>query len=138
MSVYQIIDEPKTRAQDFLICNPLLILLIGVFLPIFWNPPFNGRIWGPFLWLAVNGFLLGSPTFKKELGLAILAVVCWYSVVYGFGFFIAFNSLMDQVDLIAPYVRILNQALFFLFLYLVVFLQSTPFSIYEYLKEQGR
>ena len=40
MQRYQIIDEPKTKPYEYLIVNPIVILLAGILVPLIWSPPF--------------------------------------------------------------------------------------------------
>lgn len=138
MTDYIIIDEPKARLTENLIVNPLIILLAGVFLPLIWSPPLHGRIWLPFLWLALNGYALGSPTLAKEIALGIAGFASWFGFIYAVAYSLDFLGRFHLFTEFVPYIRIINQGIFFIFLYLIVFLQAVPYALHEYLKEQRR
>ncbi|MCL1097010.1 hypothetical protein [Shewanella gelidii] len=137
MATYQIIDEPKTRALDRLIVDPTIILFVGIFLPFIWNPPFLGRFWIPLVWLLVNGFLLGSPTIKKELVFAILGSICWFFIPVLVDSIVQLSGWNIPTENVRPYSQIVGMGVFFFTLYMVVFLQSAPFAIFQYLKNQA-
>jgi flagellar biosynthesis protein FliQ len=131
---YLIIDEPNARFSGKLVINPIFILLASIIIPMIITLPFYGRFWLPFLWLAFNGFAMGSPSLKKEGLYGVL--VC--SLIAGI-FYSTNNALPTVVDNpqdFYPYIRILLNAVLFSGLYMVVFLQSVPFGIFEYVKEQ--
>jgi hypothetical protein len=134
---YRIIDEPKVKMAQQLIVNPIAILLAAMLVPIFVSIPLYGKFWLPFIWLIVNGYLLGSPTFWRECVYSVLGVFAIAAVFIGFGYGIKINAIGSPNSL-APYMRVLINALYFIALYLVVFTQSVPFSIYEYVKQQGQ
>lgn len=137
MSNYSLIDEPKPKAYEHLIVDPLVIFFAAILVPLFWNPPMLGRIWMPLLWLCVNSFLLGSPTLLKEIIIAIGGFALWYVFMYLCIYPMIFLNLNAYVDSAIPYFRILNQGVFYLSLYLLVFIQRTPYSIFQYIKELG-
>ncbi|MEY4588544.1 MAG: hypothetical protein RL497_620 [Pseudomonadota bacterium] len=137
MANYRIIDEPQVKMADRFIVNPTAILLAAIFIPIAVNIPFYGKFWLPFIWLIFNGYLLGSPSFWREclyamMGLCGVAGAFW---AYGYGIKI---DLINSPNSVAPYLRILVNAIYFIALYMTVFTQSVPFSIYEYVKQQGQ
>ncbi|MBH1971712.1 hypothetical protein FK216_09930 [Moraxellaceae bacterium AER2_44_116] len=137
MSSYHIIDEPKTRTADYLIVNPIIILLAAMFVPLVWTPPLLGKFWLPLLWVGMNSYLLGSPTFKKELAIMVGGTVLFIMVIIATEFIRqAFTPILKSSQT-APYLRIALQAVFFATLYFVVFLQAAPHAIYEYIKEQA-
>ena len=129
---YFIIDEPKPSRWSSLIVSPLAILLAAIFVPLAWTPPFAGRYWIPLLWLAINGWLLGSATKRREL------------IYLGLGgglmpvFFFACIYLIDSTHLgqASPYIRILLNGILFFTLYLVVFTQSTSYELYRYIHKE--
>ena len=135
MSSYHIIDEPKVKLAERFIINPMFILLAGMLIPMFFSVPLYGRFWLPFVWLAVNGYLLGSPTFLRELLYACLGVVAIFAIFTGFGYLIK-TGVVTTPQRFFPYIRVAVSAVFFIALYLAVFTQSVPFSIYEYVKGQ--
>ena len=128
---YHIVDEPNFGTHHKLIVNPLLILFVSIFLPIIWMPPFMGKFWMPFVWLIVNSYLLGSPTFWKECLLSIGSAVTLIAVLFVSLMVVKSNVGIEHVG---PYLRLGMQATLFLFLYLVVFMQMKPYSIYEYIQ----
>ncbi|WP_168204162.1 hypothetical protein [Aliikangiella coralliicola] len=135
MSSYQIVDEPKVRGTNALIFNPLIILFVSILTPLFWNPPLMGRFWMPMIWIIINGVLLGSHSLKKEILAIIIGAAVFFATLYGTAF-ISVSSLFDDPDSTLPYLRIFLQAIFFSTLYVVVFMQSASYSIYEYIREQ--
>lgn len=135
--LYRIIDEPRARAAERLIVNPLVILFVSIFLPLLWSPPLMGRFWMPFVWIMVNSFLLGSPTFWKELLISVGALGSMLGLVFMAGAF-AETLQLDNGGSVYPYFRIALLAAFYLFLYLVVFIQMAPWSIYDYVRGGNR
>ena len=134
MSAYKIIDEPKPTIYSNLVVNPIFILFASILLPLFFSLPWYGRFWIPLVWIVLNGFLLGSPTRIKEAVIAIcgcLFLVLLYNAIV----FLAETDPVTARTFI-PYYRILNQGVIFFVLYLIVFYQSAPYAIHEYLKEQ--
>lgn len=131
--LYRIIDEPKVRAAESLIVNPLVILLVAIFLPFLWTPPLMGRYWMPFAWIVINGFFLGSPTFWKEFLISSAALLAMVGLFFSLAVFKPENA-----SAIYPYFNIALSAVFFLFLYIVVFIQMTSWSIHEYIRESQR
>jgi len=136
-NTYNIIDEPKTKPWEHLIVNPLVILLAAMFLPLFWNPPFYGRLWLPLLWLTVNSWLLGSPTFRRELIYAVGGMAVYWGLFFGFVFTMAAVEPVYDLRPFLAYLRILLQGIFFLTLYLIVFKQSISYELFIYLRSQG-
>ncbi len=135
MSHYHIVDEPKGSQLDKLVVNPIIILFAAIFIPIFITLPFDGRWWMPFAWLAINGYLLGSPTLKNEILISILGVLSLYGLL-------EFFILLSQQDFFSgmksfvQYVRIILNGVLFLTMYLVVFKQSVPYEIFTYMREK--
>lgn len=137
MTSYRIIDEPKVKMAQQLIVNPIAILLAAILVPIFVNIPLYGKFWLPFIWLIMNSYFLGSPTFWRECAYSIVGMLAIAAVFIGFGYGIKIDVITSPNSL-APYVRVLVNALYFIALYLIVFTQSVPFSIYQYVKQQGQ
>lgn len=137
MTSYRIIDEPKVKMAQQLIVNPVAILLAAMLVPIFVSIPLYGKFWLPFIWLIVNGYLLGSPTFWRECFYSVFGILAIAGIFIGYGYGIK-TDVITSPNSLAPYMRVLVNALYFIALYLVVFTQSVPFSIYEYVKQQGQ
>jgi len=132
---YQIIDEPKPSRWAKFIVNPVAILLVAMLLPLMWTPPLAGRYWMPLLWLLVNGFILGSASWKKELIFSIVGGLAMLVCVYGALFY--FQQFDPEgLPQAAPYIRIVLNGVLFLSLYLVVFTQSTSYQLYQYIHQQ--
>ncbi|MBL4673900.1 MAG: hypothetical protein JKX81_16690 [Arenicella sp.] len=135
MSVYQIIDEPQPSLYSKLVIDPVAILFASLLIPIFIELPLYGRFWMPLAWIVLNGWLLGSPTRKKETVIAIaggLTLIIFYSaMVYLAG------VNVEMATLAFPYYRILNQGALFFTLYMIVFYQSAPYAIHQYVKEHN-
>ena len=106
---YQIIDEPQSRpALEMIIINPLAILFAAMIVPLFWNPPLQGRLWMPFLWLAINSYALGSATFRKEMlsiviGLALVVLILFLTGLLITSDVIPFSP--EQLGTVSPHLR---------------------------------
>ncbi|GGY83344.1 hypothetical protein GCM10011613_30290 [Cellvibrio zantedeschiae] len=137
MSTYRIIDEPKVKIDQQLIVNPVVILFAAMLVPLFVTIPFHGKFWLPFIWLIMNAYFLGSPTFWREFCYSLIGLFAIAGVFIGFGYGIK-TEVITSPNKLAPYMRVLVNAIYFIALYLVVFTQSVPFSVYEYVKQQGR
>ncbi|GAB1264631.1 hypothetical protein NBRC116493_05390 [Aurantivibrio infirmus] len=137
-SSYQIIDEPKPKPWDSLIFNPIGILLLAMLLPFVWTPPFYGRLWIPLVWLIVNSWLIGSPSFFRELVFAIVGLALYFALPYIFVFASSAFGFEEYTNAAVPYLRIVMQAEFFITLYLIVFKQMVPYELFIYIKEQGQ
>lgn len=130
---YHIIDEPKPRMYENLILDPVIILFLSIIVPLFWNPPMAGKFWIPLLWLISNGFLLGSPTLRREIGFAFGGAVLLFITFYGLG--VAISNEFKQA---VPYLIIILHGILFLTLYMIVFAQTSAYGIHEYLKRQRK
>jgi len=135
MNSYQIIDEPKPSAYEYLIVDPVVILFASILVPLFIDLPFYSRFWGPFAWGILNAFLLGSPTKKKEIFIAIVGVLFLASLFIGMG--VLGHSNIELMNSLMPYFHIIIQAILFFALYLIIFYQTVPYSIHKYIKEQN-
>lgn len=135
---YHIIDEPNVKPLEKLIVNPLVIFFVAIFLPFLWDPPFFGRVWIPLVWILFNGYLLGSPSILKEAAIAVIGFGVWYKFFYGGAVALYFLGFGHYLDAAVPYLLILKQGVFFLLLYLLVFMQSPAYEIYNYTREQRR
>lgn len=128
MKSYQIIDEPKPMAYKQFITDPLAIFMVSILIPVLWTPPLLGKYWVPLVWLITNGYLLGSPTLRKEVLTALVG---------GTLFFLMFFYQLQIDSAAAPYLKILAHGIFFFTLYTIVFAQSGPYDIYAYIKSLG-
>lgn len=137
MAEYIIIDEPKPGLQQRFIVDPTAIFLVSILLPLLFTPPLLGQYWMPFVWLMFNGYLLGSPTFKSELMLAIGGFVLWFLLVFGAASLAQADPQSSFWLMAFPYFRILSNGVFFLSLYLIVFRQSGPYAIHKYVSAQA-
>jgi hypothetical protein len=133
-NTYHIIDEPNFGPHHKLIVNPLIILIVSIFLPLVWVPPFMGKFWMPFVWLVVNSYLLGSSTFWKECLISIGSAITLLTM-----FFVLMMVIASDVEIksAVPYIRLGLQTTLFLFLYLVVFMQMKSYSIYKYILQNS-
>ena len=135
MARYEIIDEPHARPWgEKVIINPLFILLAAILVPLIWSPPFFGRFWIPFIWLAVNGVALGSSTLLKEIATLIVGALACAGVFFG-TVYLLHNELLPYTDeQVIPYMIITLYGVFFLTMYLVVFNQSRSYELYNYIR----
>jgi hypothetical protein len=130
---YDIIDEPNLKPWSRFIVNPIIILFAAIIVPMFWSPPYLGRFWLPFVWLLINSWLLGSPTIKKEIFFIVIGLILMSGIFYGM-YFVISNGIQFKFSFL-NYMGVLLNAVMFLFIYLVVFLQNQPYEIYEYFRE---
>lgn len=133
-SSYHIIDEPKIRRWEHLIVNPVLIIFAGILVPIFWIPPLGGKFWMPLLWLCVNGYLLGSASFKKEVLFCVAGGLAIFASMVAFGFYVTQQGEAADIKQLAPYLRITLNGLLFTTLYLAAFTQSKAFNLFLYIR----
>jgi len=133
MARYVIIDEPKSRSWgESLIVDPSIILIASILVPIIWNPPMFGRFWIPLLWMLLNGYALGSATFRQEVITLLVGSVGWLTLFFGVSGLHASGYIPFSQEIIAPYLRLFLFGIFFLTLYLVVFRQSSSYQLYNY------
>ena len=108
---YSIIDEPKIKLGHRFIVNPTGILLAAMVLPIvFRNIPLFGEFWLPFVWLAFNGYWLGSPSFGVSCFCSLWAGCCG-GVFFAFGYGIK-ADVITAPNTAAPYMRVLVNGIF--------------------------
>lgn len=136
VSTYRIIDEPKTKLANQFIVNPTAVLLAAMLVPLFVTIPFYGKFWLPFVWLMINSYLLGSPTFWREFFYSICGLLIIVCAFVGFGYGIK-TEFISSPNRWSSYFRILVTAIYFIAMYLVVFTQLVPFSIYDYVKNRS-
>ncbi len=132
---YQIIDEPKPGAFEQYILDPSIILFLSIVVPLFWIPPFHGRVWIPLIWLWANGYFLGSPTLKKEISFGILGLL---SLILTLVLFSQLSITWLPKESLVAYLRTILFGIFFFTLYMIVSLQSAPYAIHQYVKEQNQ
>lgn len=134
MTGYRIIDEPKATKGQQLVVSPMLILLAAIVAPLLLKLPEYGQYWLPFAWLILNGYWLGSPTLWRECLYAVLGLGAVAGMIIGFNYS-AVNGYMVDPDRFLPYLRVAINAVQFIALYMVVFTQLVPFSVYQYVKQ---
>lgn len=138
MPSYSIIDEPKQHQLNAFIVNPIIILFASMLVPIFINLPYYGRIWMPALWLIINSLLLKSASRTKEIGVALLAVIVWFFIIYGIWDLVYLHANDNTFRHTIPYLKIFSQAVFYFCLIYAASLQSTSYSLYEYINKRNQ
>lgn len=134
MARYQIIDEPQSKPwAENLIVNPIIVLFVSIFLPLFWNPPLFGRFWMPLVWLALNGYALGSSTLRREVAYSVAGGLVMVAVFFGTGWLYTHGVLGLPADQITPFLRLVLFAVFFFTIYSVVIRQTISFELYQYI-----
>jgi hypothetical protein len=135
MARYEIIDEPRTKPWgEKLIVDPIVILLAAILVPLIWQPPMLGRFWIPALWLILNGYLIGSSTLGKEIATIIIGTVVWFLVSYGVLAFVRSGASPVSGRDAYEYLLLLQFAVFFLAMYLVVFRQADSYALFKYMR----
>lgn len=127
---YAIIDEPKIKFLEHLIVNPIIILFAAMLIPMLIQIPYYGRWWLPFAWLTFNGFILGSPTLIREIFYSTICIILLAGMYY-----LMYHLMQTRINFefsIFKYIIIIMYGILFLFMYLVVFLQSAPYQIIQY------
>ncbi len=136
MSAYHIIDEPKPSLYRSLVVDPIVILFSALLIPIFFELPLYGRFWMPLAWIVFNGFLLGSPSKMKETLIAIVGCLTFFAMHSALIYLSTIN--IDMARSVVPYYQIIIQGALFFTLYLIVFYQSPPYAIHQYIKDNIR
>ena len=136
MSAYQIIDEPKPSTYHTLVVDPIVILFAALLVPLFFELPLYGRFWMPLAWIVLNGFLLGSPSKLKEAVIAIAGCVTFFALYSGIHYLSTIDLTMARF--LYPYYQIIIQGALFFTLYVIVFYQSPPYAIHQYIKSSNR
>lgn len=119
MEAYRIADEPRPSTITHLAVNP--------FWPLF-GLMFGGA-WLAFPWYVLNGKAIGSPTLKREVSLAVIALA---------GSFLLAALLLaaDRQGLLtkatAPYALLAMTIWKLGFAYWIYATQARTFSIYEH------
>lgn len=130
---YHIIDEPKKTGKERLVVNPLIILFACIFIPILITLPFFGKFWMPFVWLLANGYFLGSATWKKEWAYSAGGIAIMFVLFVVLSMSPLFGISDNAMNILAPYLPTVLNALLFLSLYVVVFTQSTSYELHQYI-----
>lgn len=118
-SSYSIPDEPKPTAWSKAIVNPMWPLFAFMFIN-------TGVAW---LWLIINGIVLGSPTQKQEwlwIGAGVLSI---------FGFAIGLPIALNHELITERFIKYALLILLFIKLgisYRVYTLQNRSYPLYEY------
>ncbi|WP_087023202.1 hypothetical protein [Thaumasiovibrio subtropicus] len=131
---YHIIDEPKATKWDFLVMNPMVIIFATMIVPIIWAPPFAGRYWVPLVWICVNGYIMGSATFKREVVTCLVGCLALLAVFIGFAQIpheVIENTTIGWFN----YLRLALNTILFLTLLLAAFSQMKSFSLFQYIGE---
>lgn len=118
-SGYRLADEPRPSGLSHMAVNPFWPFL-GVML---------GGAWLSWPWFVVNGFAVGSPTRKKELGIAIggfaLTALLVVTIIG-----LAGTGRISQRGV--PYALLSLTVLKLGVTYWLHTLQTTTFEVYEY------
>lgn len=119
MARYAIPDEPTPSRYTHLVVAPFATLL-GVML--------GGSLVG-LPWMALNGWAMGSATWKRETAVALGALVLQLVLVFLVGFLVAAGVLPRGA---APYCAICIHAFRLAAAYHVCLLQSSSFELYQH------
>ncbi|WP_016954529.1 hypothetical protein [Catenovulum agarivorans] len=130
-NIYTIADEPKPKKLSYLVQNPTMIIFASILIPIFWTPPFAGRLWMPLVWIVINGYLLGSISFKKELGIAIGAVFAMFCSFFALGALIQLDNFYTSEQM-RPYFQLFLNGILFFSLYWISSKQEQSYSLFQY------
>jgi hypothetical protein len=116
---YRIADEPRPSAISHLTVRPVWPLLGSML----------GGVWLSWPWFALNGYAMGSPTWKKELLLiagAFAGTVC-LSIAFMLGL-----TLSRIPESAGPYFMLCITVWKLSFSYALYSVQSRTFGIYEH------
>ena len=137
MSRYEIVDEPDVKPWgEKLIVDPIMILLAAMLVPLIWNPPYFGRFWLPFAWVALNGLALGSATLGRELGIMAIGGIAWLAIFFGIPELVRSGVIPFALEDVVPYMRTLLFATFFLTLYLAIVPQGLSYQLFDYVRQR--
>ena len=95
-------------------------------------------MWLPLLWIGINGYLLGSPTLRQEVLIAIAGALIWFAVPYTVFWGLESLGAERYKNASIPYLQIAMQGVFFLTLYLIAFKQMVPYQLHQYLQERNK
>jgi hypothetical protein len=118
-SGYRLADEPRPSGLSHIAVNPFWPFLSVMF----------GGAWLSWPWFVVNGFAVGSPTRRKELGVAIGGFVVTALLVLAI-FGLAGTGRIPQRGV--PYALLSLTVVKLGVTYWLHALQSTTFEVYEY------
>jgi len=117
--VYNIIDEPNPGFCSRIAVNPIWPLLSVM----------TCGFWFSITWILTNGFALGSPTRKKEVGIAVVGVISLGLIYIGI---VALHQSGILHKEAIPYVILLLPLVKLAILYRVMFMQSQTVELFEY------
>ena len=119
-TVYHIPDEPRPGGLAHITVNPFWPLLCVMFVGA-------GMSW---TWFVLNGFAMGSPTRKRELGIAVGGLMAEFVLLLGV------LGMHDRLgidgDLALPYMFLGVLVWKLGVSYWLYMLQADSFGIYEY------
>jgi hypothetical protein len=118
-SGYHIIDEPRPRPISHLAVNPLWPFFGFIF----------AGVWLSWPWYVFNGYVVGSPTRRRELGITLAGLAGVPVILVGFGYLVGLQILPEAS---APYIRLVLLLWKIGVTYWLYILQSRTFEIYEY------
>lgn len=116
---YRILDEPAPSGLGHLIVHPMWPLLSVMF----------AGMWLALPWFVVNAFALGSPTRRKELGVAILGPVGLLGLWFGLVVVVNVARLPDGA---LPYLMLVLTLWKLAVAYWLFDLQKQSFALHEY------
>jgi len=116
---YRIGDEPLPGPLQHLAVNPVWPLLAVMF----------GGVWLSWPWFVLNGFAIGSPTRRRELGLALLGLAVCIALVAVVVYLVG-RDLIEWAD--ARYLLVGVTAWKLAVCYWLYTLQSRCYGLYEY------
>jgi hypothetical protein len=119
-TLYHVPDEPRPGKLSHVIVNPFWPLLCVMFVGA-------GVSWA---WFVLNGFAMGSPTRKRELGIAIVGLAG--NVALLLGVLGSHDRLGVDSELALPYLLLVVVVWKIGASYWLYMLQAGSFGIYEY------
>lgn len=119
VSGYRIADEPRPGARAHLAVNPIWPFFGFMF----------GGTWLSWPWFILNGFIIGSPTRKKEIGLTVVGLVGAVALFLLFGVLLQAEVLTPEAG---PYALLVMMLWKIGITYGLYSLQAKTFDIYEY------
>ena len=119
-TTYHIPDEPRPGGLAHVTVNPFWPMLCVMFVGA-------GMSW---TWFVLNGIAMGSPTRKREMGIAIGGLVG--NLVLLLGVLGTFDRLGFDGELTLPYLLLVVVVWKLAISYVLYMLQAGSFGIYEY------
>lgn len=118
-SGYRIADEPRPSTLAHLTVNPFWPFLAVMF----------GGLWLSWPWFVLNGFAMGSPTRRRELGIAV-AGLATVGLALLFVLYLLGREALPRAAF--PYVRLSLTLVKLGFTYWLHLTQARTFEIYEF------